>query len=60
MMTFCTEVGPPGDGSWQVYESVEIAPQKYFHREIPPGLSAHWLRMTAESDSVATAHLHYT
>jgi hypothetical protein len=32
----------------------------YAYHVFPPGFSAHWVRVTAESDCIATAYLHYT
>jgi hypothetical protein len=59
-INFRIEVDPLGDGSWLLYEEVAVEADGYYHLEFPVGFSAHWLRVTADCDCVATAHLHYT
>ncbi len=57
-VTVTIEVDFRGDGDWQVYDEVPLA--GYQHLEFPTGFSAHWLRLTADHDGLATGQLAYT
>jgi hypothetical protein len=59
-VNFRIEVDPLGDGSWQLYQTITVTAGAYQHHEFPAGFSAHWLRLVADRDCVATAHLHYS
>jgi hypothetical protein len=48
-----------GNGSWELYETIAVAPGGYVHHEFPQGFSAHWVRLTAERDCKATAYFMY-
>ncbi len=52
------EVDFLGDESWELYERISVA--GYKHHVFPAGFSAHWVRLTAESDCTATAEFIYT
>jgi hypothetical protein len=47
-----------GDGSWERYESINV--NGYQRHMFPDGFSAHWVRLTASADCVATAEFFYT
>jgi hypothetical protein len=49
-----------GDGSWVSYASMTVPARGYKHHVFPTGFSAHWVRVVADRDCVATAYLHYT
>lgn len=53
------EVDFLGNGSWQEYKTLEIAPGKYVHHEFPDAFSAHWVRLKLDADAKATAQFHY-
>jgi hypothetical protein len=57
---FTLEADFLGDGSWETYDTFEVAAGEYAHHEFPPGYSAHWLRVTVDRDCRATAYLTYT
>jgi hypothetical protein len=57
---FTVEIDFLGDQSWVKYETFTIPPNGYVHHEFPSGFSAHWLRVTADQDCLATAYLMYT
>lgn len=57
---FKVEVDFLGCGKWKTYGSYSVPPEGYVHHEFPDGFSAHWVRVTADADCVATAHLTYT
>ena len=59
-LTFMVQVDFLGNGRWKRYDAITVAPQGYHHLEFPSGFSAHWIRVTAEEDGVATAYLTYT
>lgn len=59
-LTFMVEVDFLGNGKWKRYEAYTVAPSGYRHLEFPSGFSAHWVRLTAEEDGVATAYFTYT
>jgi len=57
---FDVELDALGDGSFKRYATFEIEPGQAVQHAFPTGLSAHWLRVVAHCDAVATAQLHYT
>ncbi len=59
-VTFAVEVDFLGDGTWRRYASLGVEGGGYTHHEFPAGFSAHWVRLSADSDCVATAHFVYT
>ncbi|MBN2290519.1 MAG: hypothetical protein JXQ83_14390 [Candidatus Glassbacteria bacterium] len=54
------EVDFLGDGSWRRYLALGLAPGEYRHHEFPEGFSAHWVRLAADRDCLATAEFIYT
>ena len=58
--TFEVQVDFRGDGDWRSYDSFTVAPDGYVHHEFPDAFSAHWVRLVAEHDCVATAQFAYT
>ncbi len=57
---FLVEVDFLGDGTWVPYESFAMRDDKpYVHHEFPDGFSAHWVRITADRDCIATAYFMY-
>lgn len=59
-VSFCVEVDFLGNGSWRTYGHFDVPAGGYEHHEFPSGYSAHWLRITANRECVATAYLTYT
>lgn len=57
---FTIEADFLGDGSWQRYESFDVAAAGYVHHEFPAGFSCHWVRAIASENCAATAYLTYT
>jgi hypothetical protein len=60
MVDFKVEVDFLGMGDWHTYEVISVPPCGYRYHTFPPGFSAHWVRITAEHDCVASGYLHYT
>ena len=56
---FTVEVDFLANGFWREYETFTVEPGKSFVHEFPTGYSAHWLRVKADADCVATAQLIY-
>jgi len=56
---FDLEVDFLGDGSWRPYQSFVVGANGYTHHEFPDGFSAHWARVKADNDCVATAYFVY-
>jgi len=55
------EVDFMGCGKFVKYLDVSLGDARtYAHHEFPVGFSAHWIRVTADRNCVATAQLHYT
>lgn len=59
-VTFTVEVDFLGTGAWKTYDTFTVAPHGYVHHEFPVGFSAHWIRVTSDTDCQATAYLTYT
>jgi hypothetical protein len=57
---FDVELDAPGDGSFKRYETYTVEAGQAIQHAFPTGLGAHWLRVIAHGDAVATAQLHYT
>ncbi|MCY3781672.1 MAG: hypothetical protein OXG78_15260 [Chloroflexi bacterium] len=60
VITFRVEVDFLGNGKWNRYASFNVGPKSYLHHEFPSGFSAHWVRIVAEEEGVATAYFTYT
>ena len=73
-VNFAIEVDFLGNGSWRTYKIVEVSGsprthrgvlglpsegQGYVHHEFPDGFSAHWVRVTVDTDCIATAYFMY-
>ena len=73
-VTFIIEVDFLGNGSWRTYKSFDVSgnPRKprgvlglpaagegYVHHEFPDGFSAHWVRVTIDTDCKATVYFMY-
>jgi len=73
-VNFLIEVDFLGNGSWRTYKSFNVAGnirtprgvlglpaegQGYVHHEFPDGFSAHWIRVTVDTDSTATVYFMY-
>jgi hypothetical protein len=56
---FIVEVDFYADGQWYSYQRVIVEPDKQFTHEFANGYSAHWLRVTANTDCRADAQLIY-
>ncbi|MHC4591662.1 MAG: hypothetical protein ACYS8L_03085, partial [Planctomycetota bacterium] len=59
-VTFAVEVDFQGHGAWHAYERISVPAEGYTHHEFPAGFSAHWVRVIADKDCVATAYFTYT
>lgn len=57
-VTFTLEIDARGDGHWQKLSSVDVPARGYAPVVLPATLTAEWLRITANRDTVATAYLH--
>ncbi len=57
---FRVEVDFLGTGAWKTYARLEVQSDGYLHHEFPDGFSAHWVRVTAGSDTRASAQFFYT
>jgi hypothetical protein len=57
---FTVELDALGDGSWTRYKTIKAVGGEGRQHVFRTGLSAHWLRVTADTDCTATAQLHYT
>ncbi|RPH89194.1 MAG: hypothetical protein EHM72_20675 [Calditrichaeota bacterium] len=53
------EVDILGDGRWQEYQTISVAPRGYIHHEFPDGYTAHWVRLRALTAGCATAEMFY-
>ena len=54
------EVDFMGTGQYVPYETVVTGEDGYGYHVFPAGFSAHWVRLTSQTDGVATAQLVYT
>jgi hypothetical protein len=59
-VTFDVELDALGNGTFKRYRTFEVAPGEAVQEAFSSGLSAHWLRVVARRDALATAQLHYT
>ena len=59
-VTFTVEVDFMGDGQWARYCAIEVAADDYVPHVFPDGYSAHWVRVIADNDCIATAYFTYT
>ncbi len=59
-VTFTIEVDFLGNGKWKTYGIVHVETQGYEFLTFPTGFSAHWVRVTSNSDCNATAYFTYT
>jgi hypothetical protein len=60
VVRFTVEVDFLGDQSWETYDVIRVPLTGYGHHVFPPGFSAHWVRLSADTDCTATAFFHYT
>lgn len=59
-VTFTVEVDFLGCGEWETYIRIQIEGNSYVPHVFADGFSAHWVRISVDSDCTATAQLHYT
>ena len=59
-VAFTIEVDFLGNGSWNVYQTIHVPSGGYVPHVFPHGFGAHWLRISASKDCLASAQLHYT
>lgn len=59
-VTFTVEIDMQGGGRWMPWRHVTLGAKGYECIVFPDGFSAHWLRLTSDTDGVATAQLFYT
>jgi hypothetical protein len=60
LVTFTVDVDFLGNQTWKTYASIRVPSGGYGHHEFPGAFSAHWVRITADSDCTATAYFVYT
>ncbi len=53
------EVDITGDGQWVIYRTFELPAEGRLEHQFPDAFQAYWLRVTASSDTIATAWLDY-
>ncbi|MCC6353654.1 MAG: hypothetical protein IT577_07190 [Verrucomicrobiae bacterium] len=58
-VTFTIEVDFAADGQWSEYRRLTVEPGKTAAHDFPAGYSAHWVRLTADRDTRATATFAY-
>ncbi|MCK4628374.1 MAG: hypothetical protein KAT56_05185, partial [Sedimentisphaerales bacterium] len=57
---FTIEVDFLGNGTWKTYKTIKVpARSGYAHHEFPDGFSAHWVRVTVDTDCEATVYFMY-
>ena len=54
------EIDFMGNESWVEYQSVGVAGKGYSYHVFPDGFSAHWVRLTSDTDAVLSAEFIYT
>jgi hypothetical protein len=59
-VVFRVEVDFLADQTWSEYAHFTVAPHAEFSHDFPSGYSAHWVRLIADTDVVATATFIYT
>ena len=59
-VAFRIEIDFMGMGDFKPYERVGTGSEGYARHIFPAGFSAHWVRLTAETDCRATAAFFYT
>ena len=57
---FRIEVDLLGDNHWHEYKRVNVPAGETVRYDFPPGYSAHWVRLTADQNVVASAQFDYT
>ena len=58
-VTFTVEVDVTADGRYFVYDRFVVEPGQSFQHEFPAGYAAHWVRLTADTATTATAQFVY-
>lgn len=58
--SFHIEVDFLGIQDWQPYTEITLRPDGYAHHVFPAGFSAHWVRITPDQQTTATAQFIYT
>lgn len=56
---FAIEVDFVGNQDWVTYQKITVPPNGYVHHEFPAGYQAHWVRLIANSPTIATAIFFY-
>jgi hypothetical protein len=56
---FKLEVDFLGDGTWKEYNTFEVPGRLYIHHEFPDGFSAHWVRVSLDTNCKATVYFMY-
>ena len=59
-VNFRIEVDFLGNQTWKTYATLTVPANGYIHHEFPPGFSAHWVRLVADTGCTATAYFIYT
>ena len=56
---FNIEVDFLGNGTWKKYKTFTVPAKGYVHHEFPDGFSAHWVRVSVDTNCKATAYFMY-
>ncbi|WP_148239344.1 hypothetical protein [Ruania zhangjianzhongii] len=59
-VTVRIEIDPRGDGAFGTYEQLHVEAGGMSSHVFSPGFSAHWLRLTSDTDATLTAQLFYS
>lgn len=57
---FTLQIDRKGDNTWSNYSTLTVPASGYLTYILPAGLSAQWIRITANTDCIATAFFHFT
>lgn len=58
-IVFTIEVDYAGDGTWHKYQDLTVSSEQTSTHNFPPAFNAHWVRLKANSDTIATATFIY-
>ncbi len=58
-VTFTLEVDVTSYGDWKVFDSFTVKPEETLSYTFPDGYSAHWVRVKANADCIASAQFEY-
>jgi hypothetical protein len=59
-VSFTIEIDKSGNNKWENYKRIDVSAKGYQYFIFPAGLSANWIRVTANKDCNASAFFHFT